>query len=301
MENMIDIICALCGKKQQVELLYEATFAEKDIEIDKYSARRLPDRIHYRILKCRRCSLIFSSPILLPGKIAKFYRESLCNYDEQIPYLIKTYMGLFDRFNELLTRNPRVLEIGCGNGFFLNALAKKGIKDVYGVEPSPKMVSLAGADLQQRIKTDIFKKNQFAKNFFDLICCFHTLDHLIDPNEFVRESFSLLKKRGLVLVVVHDTEGLSVKVFGESSAIFDIEHIFLFNKKTLRDIFHRHGFETVEIFDVKNTYPLSYWLRMSGLPLFLKKFGQFFLNIFRLSKVPFSLASGNIGILARKS
>jgi len=33
--------------------------------------------------------------------------------------------------------------------------------------------------------------------------------------------------------IVHDTKGLSVKIFGEKSPIFDIEHIFLFNKLIL--------------------------------------------------------------------
>lgn len=300
MGDMIDIICAICRKKQQLKLLYNATFRDVDIEANIYSARRLPDRVHYRIVKCERCGLVFSSPIFPLAKISKFYKKSLCNYQEQIPYLIKTYMGLFDGYAKTISQNPKVLEIGCGNGFFLSALVKRRIKDVHGVEPSPSMVSLAGNNLKQRIKVDIFKKNQFPKNTFDIIFCFHTLDHLIDPNEFIRESFSLLKKGGLVLVVVHDTNGLSVKIFGERSPIFDIEHIYLFNKKTLRAIFEENGFEVSDAFDVINTYTLSYWVRMSGLPLFIKDIGQKTLDIFKLSKISLSLAGGNIGILAKK-
>lgn len=262
----------------------------------------MPDRIHYQILKCQRCGLVFSSPILPESSIAKFYRESLCdNYNEEIPYLIKTYLRLVEKFDKVIPKNPKVLEVGCGNGFFLNALMQRGIKDVYGVEPSSNMVSLAQSNLRRRIIIDIFRKNLYPKSNFDLILCFHTLDHLVNPNEFINESLSMLKKKGLALIVVHDTDGLSVKIFGEKSPIFDIEHVFLFNKKTLREIFARNGFEIIDVFDVKNTYSLSYWLRMSGLPIFIKRIGQVILNILRLSKIPLTLASGNIGILARKN
>lgn len=298
---MIDIICAICGKKQQTEVLYNPTLKEKKVSSYIYSARRFPDRLHYRILKCNKCGLIFSSPIFNPSQIAKLYKDSSCGYGEQIPFLAKTYLELFERIKCDLPENPKVLEVGCGNGFFLKELKRWGINNLHGVEPSRKMVSLAGNYLKRRIKVSIFKKGLFPENSFDIILCFHTLDHLTDPNEFIQESLSLLKKGGVVLVVVHDTEGLSVKLFKESSPIFDIEHIYLFNKKTLADIFNRQGLEVIKVFDVKNTYPLSYWLRMSGFPLFFKIIGQKILKMLMLSKIPLSLASGNIGIVAKRT
>lgn len=291
----------MCGKNQQIRELFPATFTENSIKKDIYSARRLPDKIHYRLVKCQNCGLIFSSPIFPRSQIANLYRQSLCNYQEQVPYLIKTYLTIIRKLRQRLPKEPKVLEVGCGDGFFLEALVKYGIKDVYGVEPSFKMVALAKKELRKRIKIDVFKKNQFPQNYFDLILCFHTLDHLIDPNGFVAGAFSLLKKGGYVATVVHDTDGLSVKVFGERSPIFDIEHIYLFNKKNLREMFSRRGFEIIDVFNLVNTYPLSYWLRMSGLPLFLKNIGQRMLSVAKLSKINLSLAGGNIGIVARKA
>ena len=297
---MIDIICALCGKNQQTEVLFPSTFNEKNISSDIYSARRLPDKIHYQILKCKNCGLVFSSPIFKPEQIEKLYRESLCNYYDQIPYLTNTYLGLFETISKDLPNNPKVLEIGCGNGFFLEALKKRGINQVYGVEPSKKIVSEALKDLQKEIKVDIFKKNQFLKNSFDLVCCFHTLDHIVNVNEFISEIFSVLKKGGIALIVVHDTEGLSVKIFGEKSPIFDIEHIYLFNKKNLADLFRKHNFQTLKPLDLKNTYPLIYWLKMAHLPSKIKNLLINFFNLFKISKIELKIKAGNIAIAAVK-
>ncbi|MDO8658183.1 MAG: class I SAM-dependent methyltransferase [Candidatus Levybacteria bacterium] len=297
---MVNISCAICGKNQQTKVLYPSTLKEENISAHTYSARRLPDKLHYRFLKCQRCGLIFSSPIFEQAKIINLYKESSCNYNDQIPYVTKTYLKLFERVRNSLSENPKVLEVGCGNGFFLNSLKKHGIDGVYGVEPSPEMVSKADKNIRLNIKTDVFRANQFPKNYFDVVCCFHTLDHMIDPNEFIRGAFSVLKKDGFAIIVVHDTEGLSVKIFGENSAIFDIEHVYLFNKETLKKIFSQNNFKIIEIFNLVNNYPLNYWIRMSGIPVFFKQIFSRVLNALNLSKVNLSLAGGNICLVARK-
>jgi 2-polyprenyl-3-methyl-5-hydroxy-6-metoxy-1,4-benzoquinol methylase len=299
---MVDIICALCGQKQQVKVLYEATFDKRNLSNKTYSARRLPDKIHYRILKCERCSLVFSSPVFPAEKLSKFYRESLCNYKDQIPYLIKTYFKIVEQIKKDLPGNPKVLEVGCGNGFFLKALVDLNFtKNVFGIEPSSRMILETDLTLRSKIKVNIFKSDLFPKNSFDLILCFHTLDHMFDPKEFVQGAYSMLKKNGYIIVVVHDTEGLSVKLFGERSAIFDIEHIYLFNKKTLRKIFTLRNFKIIKVFNLVNTYQLNYWMQMSGFPNIIKKITKFVFNILKIGKKEISISAGNIALIARKN
>lgn len=262
----------------------------------------MPDKLHYKINKCSRCGLIFSSPIFPDEKLSKFYRESLCNYEDQIPYLIKTYFKIIKEIKKDLPKNPKVLEVGCGNGFFIKALVDLGLtKNVFGVEPGSKMVLKADSSVRNQIKIDVFKPSLFPKKKFDLILCFHTLDHMFNPKEFIQGAFSMLKNGGYIIVVVHDTEGLSVKVFGEGSAIFDIEHIYLFNKKTLSEIFLLSNFKVIKVFNVVNRYPLNYWVGMSGFPPVIKKFTNYIVNIFGIGKISFSIPAGNIGIIARKA
>jgi len=174
-------------------------------------------------------------------------------------------------------------------------------KNVFGVEPSSEMVSKADNVLLGRIKIDVFKTALFPKNKFDLILCFHTLDHMFDPSEFVAGAYKMLKKDGYVVVVAHDTEGLSVKLFGEKSAIFDIEHVYLFNKKTLSEIFLRNNFKIIKVFNLINNYPLNYWLRMSGFSSFVRRSIEFILNALRISKKALSIPAGNIALIAKKN
>jgi len=237
---------------------------------------------------------------LEPKKIIGLYSKSDFKYKTESKYLQDTY-GYYLRviLNGLNPSRVRLLDIGCGNGFFLVEARELGIKNVFGVEPGIKSVAKAPFWLRNKIKVGIFKRGYFSSPF-DIISCFHTLDHVITPDKFVSDVCKSLTKKGVALFIVHDTEGLSVRLLGEKSPIFDIEHIYLFNKKNLREIFLKNGFRKVKLFDVKNVYPLSYWFRMLPVPKILKNKIYHFLTITRLGELPLSLRAGNIGVFAYK-
>lgn len=299
---MIAIHCALCGTREKTRTIFQQNFRQIEITSATFSARRTPDRIHYRIVQCLRCTLIFSTPILPNEKILTFYKKSDFFYDTESKYLAKTYVEILQKASpNLIKKNLKLLDIGCGNGFFLEEVIKLGLKDVWGVEPGAASVEKASKKIKPRIKADIFKNGLFPKNSFDLVCCFHTLDHIVDPNMFLRNVYSVLKPGGSICFVVHDTDGLSVKLFGEKSPIFDIEHVYLFNKRSLTGIFKKNGFRDIKTFSVINKYPFSYWLRMSPFPKAFKDFALRTLGHIGLLGIPIRIPAGNIGIIARKN
>ncbi len=298
---MIEMKCAICGEKQKVEELFSANFDIRGIDSKTFSARRVPDRVHYRFVRCKRCGLVFSNPIFEPQKITKLYKRSGFDYGRESEFLKTTYGNYL---KEILPKKNleflRLLDIGAGNGFFLEKAKELGIKNVWGIEPGKETIKKARKDIRSKIKNDILKSGLFKNNYFDIICCFHTLDHIVDPNKFLQIVFKLLKKGGAALFIVHDTDGLSVKIFGEKSPIFDIEHIYLFNKTNIARLFRKNGFIRARTFDVRNIYPLSYWQRMMPFPEKPKKFISQFLRRMKLDSITISLKVGNIGIVAVK-
>ena len=286
---MKNTTCAICNTNINSRILYPANFDILKINEKTFSARRIPDRIHYRINKCDKCGLVYSSPIMEEREINGLYKKSNVTYKKETKYLQETYGKYFQKITNKTGKIENLLEIGCGNGFFLEKALKMGVKNVFGVEPGRDSVDSAQSDIKKNIITDIFRKDQFKNNFFDTIVMLQTLDHLIDPNAILNECFNILKPGGVIMIIVHDTKGLSVKLFGEKSPIFDIEHIYLFNKDTLKKILEKNNFKIRETFSVANTYPLSYWLRMAPLPF--KNSGLNFL---------LTIPAGNIGIIAEK-
>lgn len=297
---MQEIDCAICGAKTAKKLLYKANFKKRDINNKTFSARRLSDNVHYQINKCAVCGLVFSSPILSPFEIESLYKESYFDYDCQAKYLKDTYFEYLEKKLRKFSGKEKILDVGAGNGFFLEKLWEKGYKNVYGLEPSKDAISKAAKYLRGRIRASILREGIFKNNNFGIVTCFHTLDHVVDPNKFIKICHQLLKKSGLAYFVVHDTQGLSVRLLGEKSPIFDIEHIYLFNKNTLEKIFLKNGFRKVEVFEVKNKYPLSYWCSALPLPHLIKKIILVLLKVTRLGNLPIKIGAGNIGIIASK-
>ena len=112
------------------------------------------------------------------------------------------------------------------------------------------------------IINDIYKPALLGDRKFDAICSFHVIDHLRDPKSTVESFAEVLNPGGYVLIVCHDVESWSAKLLDGHSPIFDVEHIYLFSRKTLVLLLERAGFTCLEVDSLANTYPLGYWLRM---------------------------------------
>ena len=299
---MLDTKCAICSNNRKTKVLYKERINYRNINPNTFSARRIPDKMHYRFLICLRCGLIFSNPIFSKKEIDDLYLKSEFNYASESKYLKKTYFNYFKKnlLNENKNLNLKILEIGCGNGFFLEELKDNGYKNVYGIEPGKSSVAKSRKDIKKNIRINVFKENIFPKNYFDIICCFHTLDHIVNPNVFLKEVYALLKNDGTVFFIVHDTKGLSVKIFGEKSPIFDIEHIFLFNKLNLKELFIKNSFIKTKTINIYNTFPLQYWLKLLPLPNNLKNSLLNLTFMLGVSNLPTKISAGNIGIIASK-
>ena len=194
---------------------------------------------------------------------------------------------------------PKLLEIGCGNGFFLEEAKRQGY-DVYGVEPGKPSVDKARSDIKKNIKNDIFKPGQSKRNFFDVICCFQTFDHVPNPNDMLTECYKLLKKGGLMLFFNHDIGAWQNRLMGEKSPIIDIEHTYLFDKHTMRKVFKKHKFKILEIKSAFNIHHLSYWIQLFPIPRSLKLPLIQFLNIIKLGSIKIKLNPGNLVLFAKK-
>lgn len=296
---MLEQTCAIC-EKNYFRVLYKENFDIKKIDEKIFSARRLPDRLHYRMVQCRKCGLIYSNPILAFDTLKELYQKSLFNYDEQIDNLRETYGFYLRQLEKYGVVKNRLLEIGCGNGFFLEEALKQGYFEVYGVEPSHQAVSQSLAQIRPRITVDIFRKDLYERNFFDVICCFQTLDHLPDPNDVLKECYGVLRKDGLVLFLNHNVGSWTATLFGDKSPIIDIEHTYLYSKTTMRKIFTKHKFKILKIDHAYNIHYLNYWIRLVPFPDMLKRFLTNTLRWFRLDHLRLKMYPGNLVLFGRK-
>lgn len=298
---MKDLAC-LCGNRDDVSVVYEQNFSESLLTPAVFTARGKhdydKDHWHYRIVRCRRCGQLFSTPILEAERIAALYRDSPQSYAEEGANIVRSYLRPLGRWLGLLPSRDRAVEIGCGHGAVLGALRNLGFAQVTGIEPSEDAACRADDAIRPLIRTEMFEAGRFPPSSVDLVCAFQVLDHFSDPLQVLGDVLNILKPGGLCYVIIHNERALQVKLFGERSPIIDVSHVYYFNPGTLRQTFERTGFQVLDRMQIWNAYSLRTWFRM--LPVPGKDRILRFLERSSLGTVTLSIPAGNIGLIARK-
>lgn len=103
---------------------------------------------------------------------------------------------------ELLKRDwaeRKVAEIGCYNGFFLDALQVRGA-NVFGFDLNQDAIAVGEElfGLTGRLANTLDRV--YEQGPFDDVLCIDVVEHLDDPDEFLRQVSSLLKPDGQIVV-----------------------------------------------------------------------------------------------------
>jgi SAM-dependent methyltransferase len=293
--------CAICGTKGNATEVYPARLGEEKIDEKTFSARRFYGKInHFRIVRCDTCGLLRSDPIIDASLVGKLYEGSSLTYENHIPNLRETYGRYLRRAVKFLPSKERLLEIGAGNGFFLEEASEQGFAEVWGVEPSIEAIEKAAPRVKKNMKLGMFSAAMFPEDHFDIICIFQTLEHFIDPAAVLSDCRKLLKPGGVVLAINHDLESLPVKILGEKSPVVDIEHMYLYSVRTMEKQFEKCGLRPVDTFAVWNRHSFGYLLTLVPLPKALKDVFLKTANALGLAKLPLLLPIGNVGVIGQK-
>ena len=292
--------CAICGVEGNAFELYPANFSMESLNPTVFSARRLPDRIHYRIVRCNTCGLVRSDPVADPEIVRQLYAQSTFDYDDEVDNLKLTYGRYLSSLEKYGAEKGALLEIGCGNGFFLEEALKRGYASVCGVEPSKDAVARASPLIRPHVFCDIMRPNLFAKEQFDVLCMFQVLDHITDPSGLLDECFRVLKPGGLFLCLNHNIESLSAMFSGKRSPIIDIEHTYVYSPDTLSRLFVSRGFDVLDIGSALNFYSPYYLARLVPLPGMIKGLLLKCLKIKLFRCIRLTVPLGNLCLVARK-
>ena len=292
-------VCAICGAGAPSAEVYPAALDRATFDPAVFSARRAPDRRHYRIVRCRVCGLVRSDPIAPAATLDRLYRDSHFSYERETEWLRRTYRRALDRTLRAGARAGRLLEIGAGNGFFLHEALAAGFTTVRGVEPSHEAVEQATPNIRSQLVCGTFGPGLFRSSTFDVVCAFQVFDHLPDPRACLAACADVLTPGGYVLMIAHDVRAWSARVMGQRSPIFDVEHTFLYNPDTMARLFALNGFEVVRAGRVLNTCSIAHLAWLAPLPPAAKRAVSRVLTWTGIGSRGLSLPLGNLEIIAR--
>lgn len=180
-------------------------------------------------------------------------------------------------------KEGKVLDLGCGDGLFLNLLKNKSIEGE-GIDISEQAVNKC---LAKRLKAKVFNFENhplpYPDDEFEYTVMLDVLEHLFFPEKLLSEAARVSKH---VIIAVPNFNSLSARIqmlFGKTpeNNYPSKGHIFWFNYKILKDMIDKPGLkvEQIKFGSYKKEVPIlnfitkflaEFWPGMFALSLVVK-------------------------------
>ena len=149
---------------------------------------------------------------------------------------------IISRFIDIKSIN-RCLDIGSNRGHFYSEIKKISSKNEFWcVEPDLKiMAGYSSARNNDHIINDRVENVQLPEDYYDLIYCSHTIEHLKSPKSVAKQIFSSLKNGGIAYVEVPNIEFLNTNDIIEEW--FIDKHLYHFSRNVFKKYFQDIGFK----------------------------------------------------------
>ena len=190
--------CILCGARDRETL----------IKMDSW-----------HVYKCSSCGLGFLDPRPSKEDIAKLYDKDYCE-DQFVEGgeigspEFKKRLSLEThrvRFFRGLKRKGKILDIGCGYGYFLAACRTMYGYDVHGLDISGWAAHYAAEKLGLSLTVGEIDTVNLPPKSYDVITMWHFLEHTRDPRETILKAMDLLKKDGILVIDVPNYDGTDAR------------------------------------------------------------------------------------------
>jgi SAM-dependent methyltransferase len=202
------------------------------------------------VVVCTRCGTGRLHPLPDDALVASFYPAAYygelgAKFRGPIEWLVRAVGARHVDFLAAgLPPGGRVLDVGCGRGVTLSALADRGF-EAHGVELSAD--ASRGADPRARIRiAPTLAAAGYPAAHFDAVLVWHVLEHLRDPAGALAEAHRVLRPGGRLVVAVPNFASWQARWAGPAWFHLDLpRHLHHFPLAALRGMLGRHGFEVV--------------------------------------------------------
>lgn len=181
----------------------------------------------FPITRCGSCGLRRTADRLAPEDLGRYYdypggrdagRRFVGVIESVERALRRRRAGAVQR---LRPRPGRILDVGCGRGIMLAALARSGW-DAWGTEIDAQVAATARESLGERVATGDFLTADLGAGRFDVVTFFHALEHLVAPRESMERAASLLRPDGHVIVELPNWASWQARWFGRHWLHLDV-------------------------------------------------------------------------------
>ena len=220
------------------------------LEVTDYSI----SKEKFILCKCSHCSFVFTNPRPDIDSIGKYYEfEDYISHQDKSNnitnrlYKIVRNITLKNKIDWINTFHPykgKLLDIGCGTGYFLKTAKKNGWSTT-GIEPNDGAKTIAkSVDID--VHSDIEELQDGKK--YDAITLFHVLEHIHSLRMTTKRIVKKLKSSGTLFIAVPNIDSWDSNYYKQYWAAIDVpRHLYHFDQNTFQKLAEEMGLKIVEI------------------------------------------------------
>lgn len=208
----------------------------------------------FEVRRCRDCGLALTHPAPSGAAAARYYPDAYYGAAEE-----KRFTGPVEAAQRLLYRGRvrrverwcgsppgRVLDVGCGRGFLLDAFRRRGWA-VEGTELSRTSSRHAREVLGLPVHLGPLESLDLPSGAYDAVTLWHVLEHVPDPAALLGEVRRLLRPGGVLLVGAPNFGSPEARATGPGWFHLDVpRHLAHFTPDTLRAALEGAGLAVVD-------------------------------------------------------
>ncbi|HOG18401.1 MAG TPA: class I SAM-dependent methyltransferase [Syntrophales bacterium] len=249
--------CMICGETRR------ALLVEKD---------------GWTVYRCEKCRLGVLDPRPSAEELKSLYAENY--FDDQYgrglavgsPEM-KRRISQEDHRVKFVRRHKKkgkILDIGCGMGYFLFACRIAGY-DVEGADISDHAAAYVSKELGIPIRTGGIETLSLPEGSLDVVTMWHFLEHVPRPAEYLESARRWLRSDGLLVIDVPNYLGTDGRKNGTNWVGWQLPfHLYHYTPSSLSALLAAHGFEIVGSKDYHSEYVKNRLKRIPVVGLFAR-------------------------------
>lgn len=209
----------------------------------------------FSVVRCEQCGLLRLDPTPSPEDLKRYYPDNYWFAPDQsaASRLEEAYRRLVLRDHvefvgqALAASSARgaLLDVGCGGGLFLGMMRERGVR-VVGLDFSREAAAIAWRQQQvPAMSADLLRAPLRAGSFAGLTM-FHVMEHLYDPQAYLKAARELLAPDGRLVIQVPNAGSWQARLLGRAWNGADIpRHLTNFRAGDLERMIESAGFEVL--------------------------------------------------------
>jgi SAM-dependent methyltransferase len=206
----------------------------------------------YTLNQCNHCRIVFLSPLPTDAQLNRAYDDTYYGEgSDKFNLIIERVLDYFrSRRSSFLSKHlktdARVLDIGCGNGRFLQYLGARSNFELHGIEREGNSALRASHIAGIRLLVGSLKQDTYPSNHFDAITLFHVFEHLDNPAETLQIIQKIMKPGGVLIMSFPNINSWQARCFkGDWLHLDPPRHLFYFNPIDFIALMKLRGFDLV--------------------------------------------------------